>query len=106
MITPEFTPPAFKPPKIPEWATYIPERSPKFKAHNDRGKAINACNYMSQRDAWLYRLFDGKWILWAHKPKSTNYRSKIELPSARNCECGQEIIDPTDYLCKICRKKL
>jgi hypothetical protein len=102
---PDFTPPSFKPPKIPEWATYIPKRSPKFKAHNDRGKAINAVNY-DKREGWLYRLFDGEWIPWAYKPTATSYREKLILPPERKCECGKEIIDPKDYMCKECRKLL
>jgi hypothetical protein len=112
MKSPNFSPPDFRPPKIPEWASYIPQRHPKFKAHNNRGQAVNAINYDS-REGWLYRLYQGKWIPWAYKPewtKSTGvkkYQHKLILPLKRECtneNCRNEVIDPDDYICDQCRK--
>lgn len=43
-----------------EWATYIPERRPQFKAHRNVGHAKNAFKYRS--DAILYHWEEGEWV--------------------------------------------
>jgi hypothetical protein len=57
-----FVPP--KPPEVPPYATYVPDRSPQFKVHASRGKAVSAISYVHSyqaRGGIVYALVDGKW---------------------------------------------
>jgi hypothetical protein len=59
-----FSPPDYRPPKAPEWATYIEDRRPQFKVHNGRGQALNAVRLVlakGMRGGIVYRLIDGTW---------------------------------------------
>lgn len=56
------------------WATYIPDRIPKFKIHGTKDQAVAAVRYryhseygptvvMSlEQDVQLFQLVDGKWV--------------------------------------------
>lgn len=67
-----------QPPEAPKYthATYIEERSPKWKYHTDLGKAKNAVTYMA-RDAKLYEIDSaGQLILLWNIPKELHdYRN-------------------------------
>jgi hypothetical protein len=53
--------------KTPMWASYVPDRSPVFKAYNNRGHAANALN--SARRGVMYELVDGQWVEYARKER-------------------------------------
>jgi hypothetical protein len=83
-LTLEFDPNNKKPPVI-EWATFIPTRStaPKFKAHTNRGHALNA---IGESDAILYHWEDEEW--------KEVYRTEgfIKLEECENC--GKNLVTP------------
>lgn len=54
----KFVPPGKKPP-IPEWATYIPDRTPAFKIHKQRSHARNA---VGNRESILYQYINDQWV--------------------------------------------
>lgn len=101
-------PPAYKPPTPPVWATYIEDRMPQFKTHNNRGQALNAVQYVfSQgvRGGIIYRLVNEAWQEWLDVPKGMK-KKDVQLPPDITCgKCKQgEVIDKEDYLCPSCRK--
>lgn len=51
-----------KQPKAIEWATYIPNRKPKFKTHKGKGQALNAFTYRSNAILYKYNFDKGEWI--------------------------------------------
>jgi hypothetical protein len=44
----------------PPWASYCPNRSPKFKTHGNRGFAINSIH--NHGYGVLYKFEDGRWV--------------------------------------------
>lgn len=45
------------------WASYIPNRSPKFKVHKTEGHAKNAlAYYWPHREGIMYESVDGEWV--------------------------------------------
>lgn len=70
------------------WATYIPNRRPKFKLHSNRGHALNAVKYEIRHDSILY-----KWSSlereWIECFRLENYTK----PSTCD-QCGISLIDP------------
>lgn len=60
----EFDPNDTTPRKLPEYATYIPSRSPNFKMHKQKKHAANAlsCGAGADSPGILYQNIDGKWI--------------------------------------------
>lgn len=62
----------FTPPKlaIPAWATYVPGRSPEFKAHTNRGYALSAITQGGQ--GIIYYVKDNEWIEWNRIEREAN----------------------------------
>lgn len=50
MSNANFQPPAFEPPKVQPWATYIHDRRPPFKVHAERSRAFAAVNLVDNWD--------------------------------------------------------
>ena len=65
--------------KPSSWATYIPGRNPKFKAHSNRGLALGACTY-GKRPFILYQ-FNGKLWIEIYRRELDSLRNK-----PANCE--------------------
>lgn len=58
---------------MPEWATYVADRSPKFKVHTTRGFANAAIsNHWPSTPVELYHLESGGWVLKESYPVPTN----------------------------------
>lgn len=56
--------PAFPPNVLPQWATFVSGRKPRFKMHKDRGQAMNAIMYTvgsHPRGGVIYQFVDGDW---------------------------------------------
>lgn len=68
-----FDPPKKAPP-VPEWATYCPTRTPKWKIHKRLSDAKNA--FYAHTELILYRFKDGEWV--------ELYRA--EAPQPEECE--------------------
>lgn len=70
-------------PKVPRWATYVPDRRSggKFKIHTNLGHAKNA--FQGQRDAILYEWMpdDDMWVERARIEGFVGYRA----PCPRGC---------------------
>lgn len=56
----DFDPNETNKPQAPQWATYFPDRAPKFKVHTHRGHALNA--FQERSTGILYEYLDNKWI--------------------------------------------
>lgn len=72
----------YGPPTAPVWATYVPDRSPRFKTYTNRGHALNAFQYV--KSAVLYRREDDQWV------EVERYDRRGEHPCA---SCGRDV-DP------------
>lgn len=58
----DFNPPKAVPKiKVPEWATYVPDRTTKgkFAIHNTRAHALNA---LKGREGIMYHAENGEWV--------------------------------------------
>lgn len=56
----DFDPNETNKPQAPQWATYFPDRRPKFKVHSNRGHAINA--FQGRYTGVLYEWHEGTWV--------------------------------------------
>jgi hypothetical protein len=56
----DFNPNNLNAPEAPIWATYVPERRPKFKSHTQRSHALGAFQY--RRNVILYKFIDSEWV--------------------------------------------
>ena len=73
-------------PTLPEWATYITDRNPKFKTHKGKGQAVNAASLrMPHHPVSVLRLVKGEWTYF------------MDYIPPDNCEeCGLPFNSPDD----------
>lgn len=51
-----------KQPRAAEWATFVPDRKPKFKTYVDRGHALNAFQYRDNAILYKWSAKSGEWV--------------------------------------------
>lgn len=103
MVSILFRPPPYKPKPNPMWATYIYDRTPRWKVHNDRGKAHNAVYYKlysGPRGGVIYKLVDNEWTE-DERVEGTGGARGAAVPG-ECAECGRQVWEE-DYLCARCR---
>lgn len=77
------------------WATYVPGRTPEFKAHTQRGHAISA---LSQHQAGIiYILRNNLWVEIINLPSANPWGMNSQKPQLDCDACGKSTWQANNY---------